>query len=261
MQHESIGPVDASVGEPVKIGGLRFSRTETPGQAVDLILSLTSRPKTAGIHVHLANAYTIALADKDTRYAGVFEGRCVIFADGKPLTWVSRLRRHSPPLKQVPGPWLFEEVMRAGGSAGLRHFLLGSTPQVLQSLERNLTRRFPEVRVVGRNSPPFRALSDEELESQASEIKESRPDIVWIGLGTPKQDYEAERIARLHNVVVIAVGAAFDFSAGTLRRAPSWMTAVGLEWLFRLMMEPKRLWRRYLFGNARFLRAVLREAK
>lgn len=214
--------------------------------------------KADGRHVHLANAYTIALADKSAEYRRVLNSPAVNFPDGKPIGWVSELLGHSPSLEHIRGPQLFLDVFEQGSMQGsIKHYLLGSTPEVLAALVANLETKFPNVSIVGAESPPFRALSDAELEAQDARIMESAADIVWVGLGTPKQDFEVERLARNLPVLAIAVGAAFDFAAGTLKEAPPWMTNSGLEWLFRLISEPRRLWRRYVFGNARFVKAAL----
>jgi N-acetylglucosaminyldiphosphoundecaprenol N-acetyl-beta-D-mannosaminyltransferase len=130
---------------------------------------------------------------------------------------------------------------------------------VLSALEAELCRRFPKAAIVGAVSPPFRALTEEETAEQTARIVDSKAQVVWVGLGTPKQDWESARLAVDIPAVFIAVGAAFDFVAGEKKQAPMWMQRNGLEWLFRLAVEPRRLWRRYLFGNARFLRAISRE--
>jgi N-acetylglucosaminyldiphosphoundecaprenol N-acetyl-beta-D-mannosaminyltransferase len=210
-----------------------------------------------GRHVHLANAYTVALADKSMDYRCVLSQPAINFPDGKPISWISAMSRHSPRLEQVRGPQLFLDTFDLGRRSGIRHFLLGSTPAVLEALETNLTDRFPGVLIVGAESPPFRLLSADEHEAQDERILSSGADIVWVGLGTPKQDFEAQRLAGRLPVVAVAIGAAFDFAAGSSREAPNWMTNVGLEWAYRLASEPKRLWKRYLFGNARFLLASL----
>ncbi|WP_373427706.1 WecB/TagA/CpsF family glycosyltransferase [Arthrobacter sp. B2I5] len=209
-------------------------------------------------HVHLANAYSIALADKSPDYRNVLAEPARNFPDGKPVSWISLLSGHSPALTQIRGPQLFLDTFDLGRRSGTKHFLLGSTPEVLRALEDNLRLRFPGVLIVGAESPPFRPLTDPELMQQDKRISESHADVVWVGLGTPKQDYEARRLAESLPIVAVAVGAAFDFAAGTAREAPTWMTACGLEWAFRLACEPRRLWRRYLFGNVRFLTATLR---
>jgi N-acetylglucosaminyldiphosphoundecaprenol N-acetyl-beta-D-mannosaminyltransferase len=214
----------------------------------------------SGFHIHLANAYTVSLADQDTCFRSVLSGHAINFADGKPISVVSKVLRHEPALQQVRGPDLFENVMSEGRAHGLKHFLLGSTPEVLEALEAALTVRYGGLNIVGKESPPFRVLLPEEYAEQDRRILESGAEIVWVGLGTPKQDFEAKRLAERMPVVAVAVGAAFDFSAGTLVAAPPWVRKMGLEWLHRLIKEPRRLWKRYLFGNANFVVSVVRNA-
>lgn len=206
------------------------------------------------VDVHLANAYTIALADGDSDFRAVLTGAVANFPDGRPLEVLTKGTRL--PLHQVRGPALFGDVMDIGRQWGLRHYLLGSTDETLSRLCAELESRYPGVEIVGSSSPPFRALTAAELTAQDEAIRESGADIVWVGLGTPKQDFEVQRLANSIPTLAIAVGAAFDFVAGTKREAPRWVRKLGLEWMFRLASEPRRLWRRYLFGNTAFLRAV-----
>lgn len=236
------------------IGGLCFQPADPSAAAKHVVELARARNST---HVHLANAYTIALADRDGAYRRLIN-KGVVFADGKPLTWVSRLARQTPRIQQVRGPQLFLDVLDVGRSSGVRHFLLGSTDELLERLRERLTQRFEGVEIVGSYSPPFRPLTADEIADQDGLIRQSEADIVWVGLGTPKQDIEAARLALSTSRPAVAVGAAFDFAAGTLRLAPNWMQRAGLEWLFRLVSEPRRLWRRYMFGNARFVWAALR---
>lgn len=204
--------------------------------------------------VHLINAYSVALADSDNEYRHNLTQAYCNFPDGKPLSWATKLSKVR--LSQVRGPQIFEETMNRGRDRDVRHFLLGSTPETLSALEKSLEARYPGVQIVGSESPPFRVLSPQETQEQDDRIRKVNPDIVWVGLGTPKQDFEAARLAR-SGFLAVAVGAAFDFSAGTKPEAPKWMTSVGIEWVFRFVCEPRRLWRRYLFGNMRFIRAVI----
>lgn len=235
------------------VGPVEFISSDPMG-AVSKIIDLVHEGQ--GVHVHLANAYTVSLADSSLEYRGVLAAPAINFPDGKPIGWTSILRGQSPALRQVRGPQLFLDVFDAGRAHRIKHFLLGSTPEVLASLELVLADRFPGVLLVGIESPPFRKLSAEELREQDERIRASGADIVWVGLGTPKQDVEALRLAGTLPVVAVAIGAAFDFAAGTILPAPSWMTALGIEWVYRFAREPKRLWRRYVFGNARFLKAA-----
>lgn len=211
-------------------------------------------------HVHLVNAYSIALASTDPSTREAFcDGLCL--PDGKPLVWIARRVRGAGGFSQVRGPQLFLDLMDRGRSADIRHFLLGATDETLALLRPELERRFPGVLVVGAYSPPFRPLTAADLELQDSVIRAADPSVVWVGLGTPKQDFESLRIARDLGLPAIAIGAAFDFTAGVISPAPEWMTKVGLEWFYRLIREPRRLWRRYLFGNARFLWVSLRRPR
>lgn len=236
------------------IGPLKFVACR-PDEAAEHIVRIAQG--SIGHHVHLANAYTVALADKYQSYRALIHESGLVFPDGKPLGWISALYRHSPRLRQVRGPQLFLDVFDRGRSWNVKHYLLGSTPEVLEALVGNLEAKFPGVAIVGSESPPFQQIRPEELRDQDARIRESGADIVWVGLGTPKQDFEAQRLSKALPVVAVAVGAAFDFAAGTTKEAPAWMSKAGLEWAYRLCTEPRRLWKRYLFGNIRFLTAAL----
>lgn len=208
----------------------------------------------------LVNSYTFALADTDPNYQALLEGPGVNLPDGKPLVAaLNRLDRGSQRFGQVRGPSFFERCLDEGRALGVRHFFLGGSVDLLESLKDVVDRRSPGAQIVGMISPPFRPLTDIERVHQDSEIKSSEPHVVWVGLGTPKQDFEAQRICDSLGVTTAAVGAAFEFAAGTKPEAPEWIRRLSLEWLFRMISEPRRLWRRYLFGNTRFISLVLRE--
>ena len=215
-----------------------------------------------GVPVHFANAYTIALADSDARYADLLsQPGSAVFTDGVPVVWVGK--RGYPAVAaswdRVYGPDVMEAVFDVSGPDGPRHYLLGGSPETLAALESVIADRWPRAVVVGAQSPPFRALSDAEVAEQDARIRGSGATIVWVGLGTPKQDWEVARIADSVPIVAMAVGAAFDFLAGAKPQAPTWMQKSGTEWAFRFASEPKRLARRYLWGNPRFLLAAARE--
>ena len=214
--------------------------------------------RTTGEHVHLASAQTIALAASDRSMDEAVNGSGWTLPDGKPITWISALRRDQPRLHQTRGLEVFEAVCEAGLPHGLKHYLLGSTDETLEKMQQALERRFPGIRIVGAVSPPFRPATEQELRERDAAIAASGAQIVWVGLGTPKQDFEVARLAASLPVVAMAVGAVFDFTAGTLQVAPRWLSAVGLEWLFRLVSEPKRLWHRYTVDSTTFLVAALR---
>lgn len=200
----------------------------------------------------LVNSYSLALASRDAAYMALLRGPGVNLPDGRPLAAVLD-RTGGSPCQQVRGPALFERCLDQGRAQGLRHFFLGGSEETLAALRSAAERKFPGVAIAGSWSPPFRPLSDAERQEQDELIRRSGANLVWVGLGTPKQDFEALRIARQVGVTTAAVGAAFDFTAETKRRAPQLLHRLSLEWLFRLATEPRRLWKRYLFGNARFL--------
>lgn len=235
------------------LGGLPI-RGISPEKARDEIIDIAKSDLRSGTGVHLVNAFTLALAHGDERYFSVLRNAGINLPDGKPLAWITRFSKR--PLTQVRGPQFFLDVLDEGRKVTLKHFLLGGSDATLKSLTYALQSRYPGILIVGAFSPPFRSMTEQEIAEQDQLIDTSRADIVWVGLGTPKQDFEVERIAASLPVVACAVGAAFDFAAGTKREAPKWMTKVGLEWTFRFATEPRRLWRRYLIGNFVFLHAV-----
>lgn len=231
-----------------------------PAMAAEEVIRLATGDREHGADVHLCNAYTLALADKDPHFRSMLGHATHNFPDGQSVVWANQLLHRGifVPGTRVYGPDLFLDVVALGRSVQLRHFLLGSTPEVLAQLEAELRSRFPGVDIVGNASPPFRSLSEQESRDQIHLLASSGAQVVWLGLGTPKQDWEAARLAAAVPAVFCAVGAAFDFVAGNKKQAPAWMQQRGLEWLYRVATEPRRLWKRYLFGNVRFITAVAR---
>jgi N-acetylglucosaminyldiphosphoundecaprenol N-acetyl-beta-D-mannosaminyltransferase len=180
--------------------------------------------------------------------------------DGMPLVWLCRLKGHRH-VSRVYGPDLMLALCKRSVTRGYKHFFYGGAKGVPEQLAANLQHRFPGLTVVGTHSPPFRPLTPEEDDQAVQMINEVSPDVVWIGLGSPKQEqWMATHIDRIKSPVLIGVGAAFDFLTGRKRQAPRWMQRSGLEWLFRLLTEPRRLWRRYLVNNPLFVLLVLAQA-
>jgi N-acetylglucosaminyldiphosphoundecaprenol N-acetyl-beta-D-mannosaminyltransferase len=211
--------------------------------------------------VHLCNAYTLAAAEEDADLHALLRSASLNLPDGQAVVWANQLlnRTTALPSSRVCGTELLLDVFALGRRAGLRHYLLGSTPEVLTALQQQLHRHSPGALIVGACSPPFRPLTADESREQEQLILEAEADVVWVGLGTPQQDRRSAELADAVPSVCVAVGAAFDFVAGHKQRAPCWMQQWGMEWLFRLVHEPRRLWRRYLFGNTRFVRGVARQ--
>lgn len=248
----------ATTGSVLACAGVPISALSL-ADAVSKVVWLAQAPLRTGIDVHLCNAYTLALADAEPQFQQLLQRSSMNLPDGMSVVWANRVlhREQDPPRERVYGPDLFRGVFEAGQDVGLKHYLLGSTQEVLDALVANLQVEYPQAVVVGAESPPFRELTAEERVAQRERIEASGAEIVWVGLGTPKQDVECARLAGEMDKVFVAVGAAFDFVAGTKAQAPVWMQKRGLEWTHRLATEPTRLWRRYLFGNARFLKAAL----
>lgn len=213
-----------------------------------------------GGYVCLANAHTIVTCRRDERFRRIVNNAAMVTPDGMPLVWLSR-RRGFTATQRVYGPDLLLALCRESVVRGWRHFFYGGAEGVPALLARRLTERFPGLTVAGVHSPPFRPLTDAQRAHAIDRIRHAGADIVWVGLGTPKQERcMAEFTEELPATTLIGIGAAFDFHAGLKKQAPRWMQRSGLEWLFRLCSEPRRLWRRYLLGNPYFIGLVLLQA-
>jgi len=208
--------------------------------------------------LHLCNSYTLSLARKSESYARILNAGDVNLADGTPLAWIGSRQIPGAPRRAIRGPDLMREAFIAGQASGTGHYLYGSTDATLDRLREAIAVFAPEARVVGAHSPPFSSLSDHDFSEAAEKMTSARADVIWVGLGTPKQDWAASALGAHCDAVVVPVGAAFDFLAGTTKEAPRILRGTGLEWVFRLFSEPRRLWRRYLFGNVGFVYGLLR---
>jgi N-acetylglucosaminyldiphosphoundecaprenol N-acetyl-beta-D-mannosaminyltransferase len=196
-------------------------------------------------YVCLAAAHSLLDCQRDAELRKVFNASGLTTPDGMPLVWLLRLRGHEH-VTRVYGADLMRSTCAASVPLNLGHFFLGGGPGVAERLSRSLSSRTPGLRVCGWLSPPFRPLSPEEDRGLVEEINAAKPEILWVGLGSPKQEHwMAEHRSRIDAPVIIGVGAAFDFLSGHKPQAPRWMQRSGLEWLFRLAHEPRRLWRRY----------------
>ncbi len=207
---------------------------------------------------HLVNAYTCAIFGSQVKSNPLVDEMSVNLIDGYWLRKHLELKTGNR-IKGTRGPELFERSFSPDLPVGERHFLLGTTPENLTELERKLLVKSSGKAMIRGLSLPFRPLSSEEEIALAEVIVNFRPNVVWIALGTPKQDLVAQELCRLINVPIVCVGAAFDFISGAKKTAPIWMQKFGLEWLFRLASEPRRLWKRYLLGNLKFLFLAARD--
>jgi len=211
-------------------------------------------------YVCVCNVHTVMASSEDAELRDALMASSINVPDGQPLVWALNALGHSLP-GRVYGPELMARACARGAETGQRFYLYGGRNQgALVQLALNLRQRYPGVRIVGGYSPPHRPLTEEEQAAVAEEINHSRADVVWVGIGVPKQEkWMAQMRPRLEPPVLIGVGAAFDFHAGLVSQAPNWIQESGLEWAYRLAHEPRRLWRRYMRYNPRFVVAFGRQ--
>ncbi|MEJ7810635.1 MAG: WecB/TagA/CpsF family glycosyltransferase [Gemmatimonadaceae bacterium] len=229
-----------------------------PAQAIRTIDGWIARGEQR--YVCVTGVHGVMESQRDDAVRSIHNAAGLVTPDGMPLVWLGRLAGHRH-VARVYGPDLMLAYCAHAARSGRRHFFYGGAPGVAERLARRLRARLPGVRVVGWISPPFRELSAAEDEDAVRRINDEDPDIVWVGLSTPKQErWMHAHLGRVRAPVLVGVGAAFDFLAGAKRQAPRWMQRSGLEWLFRLGAEPRRLWRRYLVNNPAFVWRVAQQA-
>lgn len=205
-----------------------------------------------GKYICVANVHTTVTAHKDKNYQAVQQGAAMALPDGGPLSQYSREQGYTE-AQRVTGPDLMREVLKISPQKKWRHYFYGSTPETLKILEQKIQERYPGTEIAGMYSPPFRPLTPQEDAECVERINASHPDFVWVGLGAPKQElWMAAHEDEVH-ALMIGVGAAFDYEAGNIKRAPMWMQRRNLEWLYRLMQDPKRLFKRYFTTNLSYL--------
>ncbi|MBO5565158.1 MAG: WecB/TagA/CpsF family glycosyltransferase [Lachnospiraceae bacterium] len=216
------------------------------------------REDLAGRYITFCNVHTTVMAIEDAEYMQIQNDAAFCFPDGMPIVW--RQRRHGHPYaERISGPDFMSEIFTLTADASLRHFFYGSKEETLEALRKKLSERFPSLVIAGMIAPPFREETPEEEAEDIRRIKEARPDIIWVGLGAPKQEIWMAKHKDIFSGVMIGVGAGFDFHAGMVKRAPSWMQRVGLEWFYRLMQDPKRLFSRYFVTNTKFVLYLIKE--
>lgn len=205
------------------------------------------------------NVHSVMTARRDPAVASALQAVDLACPDGVPLVWALRaLGRRGQ--RRVYGPDLMELALPYGVPLGWRHYLYGATPETLDRLRVAAERMAPGVDIVGAHAPPFRPLTEAERTAVLDDIRASGADVLWVGLGMPKQELWADDVKdELPGVAIMSVGAAFDLLSGTIPQAPDWIQRLGMEWLFRLLQEPRRLWRRYLVNNPAFLVAFARQ--
>jgi N-acetylglucosaminyldiphosphoundecaprenol N-acetyl-beta-D-mannosaminyltransferase len=237
--------------------GIRLDLVQIP----EVIKSISGwiEERNWGNYIVLSNANDVVTARRNVKVRNATNSSSLTVADGISLVLLSRLRGH-PLKKRVYGPDLMLELLKSAEMKGCSNFFYGTTQITLDLLIDNLRVKFPRLKIAGAYSPPFAPLSAEEDEKIIELINKTSPEIIWVGLGTPKQQlWMYEHRDKLKVPVMLGVGAAFDFFAGIKPQAPRWIREIGFEWLFRLITEPKRLWRRYLINNLLFIYYVAGE--
>lgn len=202
-----------------------------------------------GDYICVSNVHTTVMASENSDYRQVQNGGILAIPDGGPLSTVGRYRG-AIHMERTTGPSFLEEILKEGR---YRHFFYGSTEDTLKKLSDNIKALYPDTQITGMYSPPFRILSADEDKEIVEMINKSDPDFVWVGLGAPKQEnWMASHQGKI-NGLMVGVGAAFDYFAGNIKRAPVWMQKYNLEWLYRLLQDPKRLFKRYFVTNTKFI--------
>lgn len=218
----------------------------TVSEVADALMSLR------GMTVVIANVHSVMTSRRDPMLAQAIANADIVTPDGVPLTWALRVDGHDA--VRVTGIDVLSDVADRGRAAGIRHYFYGATDETLDRIRARLEAEHPGIVIAGTFAPPFRPLTDEELREHAAAIEASGAHIVWVGLGMPKQELWMDRFRPFApEVNLVGVGAAFDWLAGNQPMAPQWMRDRGLEWLYRLSKEPRRLWRRYIYNNPAYL--------
>jgi N-acetylglucosaminyldiphosphoundecaprenol N-acetyl-beta-D-mannosaminyltransferase len=230
----------------------------TKRQAADMVVR-RALDDTPGAYVCLTNVHTTVESQHSPELRTAVDEAFLSVPDGMPLAWILRHRGHVA-TEKVTGIEFVPQVASRGVEHGVRHFFYGGGPGIAVRAGLHLERQVPGVQVVGAASPPFGEIPEWANEELREEVRRTRPHVLWVGLGAPRQELWMRKMGRDLGVpVMVGVGAAFDYLAGTKPSAPTYLRHIGLEWLFRLAVEPRRLWRRYLVGNSVFVYLVVRD--
>lgn len=206
----------------------------------------------SGDYMCVSNVHTTVMSMENPEYCSIQNGGIMAIPDGGPLSTVGRKRGFAK-MERTTGPSYMDEIFKITAEKGYRHYFYGSTEETLEKLYQKLTEKYPDIQIAGMYSPPFRSLTKEEDQAIIQRINETNPDFVWVGLGAPKQEKWMAAHQGKVNGFMVGVGAGFDYFAGNISRAPKWMQEMNLEWFYRLMQDPKRLFSRYWHTNKRFI--------
>jgi N-acetylglucosaminyldiphosphoundecaprenol N-acetyl-beta-D-mannosaminyltransferase len=238
------------VHEHVDVLGVKISAVDMDS-AVNLAIQSIESGDPA--YVCVASVHGVMEAQRDPELLRIFNQAAINIPDGMPLTWVGWLQGFAQ-MDRVFGPDFMLQMCRISVDRGYQHFLYGGNPGVAEELSERLQKMFPGLQVAGTYTPPFRSLNPEEERDVVERISHTKPHILWVGIGAPKQErFMAEYVGRFNVPLMVGVGAAFDFHTGRIADCPDWVKRAGLQWLHRLKQEPRRLWKRYLVNNPVFL--------
>jgi N-acetylglucosaminyldiphosphoundecaprenol N-acetyl-beta-D-mannosaminyltransferase len=249
--------IESETRPAFRVFGLRVDAVQIPGVVAQMEAWISQR---GGLRfIAVTNVHVLMEARHSLSFRRVLDAADLCVPDGMPLVWVGRSRGY-PLKRRVYGPDLLLDFCRDTNAKGYRHFFYGGAPGVPEALAAKLKCQFPMLEVAGTYSPPFRPLTPEQDARIVEMINHAEVDVLWVGLGCPKQElWMYEHRKQLRAPVMVGVGQAFDIHSGRLKQAPVWMREYGLEWLFRLAAEPRRLWRRYLIYNSEFVFSELLE--
>jgi N-acetylglucosaminyldiphosphoundecaprenol N-acetyl-beta-D-mannosaminyltransferase len=242
--------------DKTKLFGILFAVTNLK-ECSDFIDSVEKAPSR---YICLPDMYVVSCAYQDEKLRSILNSSFLTLPDGKPIQFLGRINGIQG-IQTVSGYWLIMELMKKD----LRHYFYGGNPETVEILCRNLRMKFPDAEIAGYKSPPLLSLDNIEnnpvLSEDFMEIRKINPDIIWLGISSPKQDYLAYHYhTMLDHGIIIAVGGVFDYIAGKSKKSPEWMKKIGLRWLFRLIQEPKRLWPKYFFIIKSFFRLLFKKA-
>lgn len=209
-----------------------------------------------GNYICVSNVHTTVMSYENKYYRDIQNNGFMALPDGKPLSIVSK-KRGFKEAERVTGPDLMEEIFKISEERGYSHYFYGSTQETLNILKLKLNEKYPNMNICGMYSPPFRKLTEEEDEKVIENINKVKPDFIWVGLGAPKQEIWMSEHKNKVNGLMLGVGAGFDYHAENISRAPNWIQNMSLEWLYRLLQDPKRLYKRYLITNSKFIKYIL----
>jgi N-acetylglucosaminyldiphosphoundecaprenol N-acetyl-beta-D-mannosaminyltransferase len=238
----------------VDVLGIRIAPLDMEGALT--LLQDALRDRIRG-YVCFTGVHGIMEAHRDPTLRVVFDSSLLTAPDGMPTVWVGHWNGYKS-MRQITGPDLMLQVFARPEFAGRTHFLYGGKPGVAEELQHALEARFPHVRIVGTHTPPFRDLDPTEEDALLATIEDLAPDILWVGISTPRQERFMHRLSpRLRSTLLFGVGAAFDFHTGRIQDCPAWVKRAGLQWFHRLLQDPRHLWRRYLHNNPAFVLHIL----